>query len=59
MSIVMQRKTKMSKSENRYTEPCINLVQKILKNTPESANELFQLLLDFKFKKEEGIGEKE
>lgn len=49
------------------TEPCINLVQKILKNTPESANELFQLLLDFKFnssetrfeKVEEGIGEKE
>lgn len=40
-------------------EPCLNVVQKILKNTPESEVELFQLLLDFKCKVEEGIGEKE
>ncbi len=38
---------------------CIFLIQKILKNTPESANELLQRLLDFKCKTEEGIGEKE
>jgi len=35
--------------EKRTVEPCIFLVQKILKNTPESANELLQLLLGFKF----------
>ena len=42
-----------------YNQPCHNLVSKILKNNPQVADELFQLLLDFKFKTEEGIGEKE
>jgi hypothetical protein len=42
-----------------YNQPCHNLVSKIRENNPQVADELFQLLSDFKFKKEEGIGEKE
>jgi hypothetical protein len=44
---------------NKTNQPCHNLVSKILKNNPQVADELFQLLSDFKFKVEEGIGEKE
>lgn len=50
---------KIEVRKGKTVDSCHFLVQKILKNTPESANELFQLLLDFKFKVEEGIGEKE
>jgi hypothetical protein len=40
-------------------ESCIKLVQKIVNNTPAAVNELFQVLLDFKYRTEEGIGEKD
>ena len=51
----------------KTNQPCHNLVSKILKNSsdesrlenPQVVDELFQLLLDFKLKVEEGIGEKE
>jgi len=45
--------------ETKTNPPCHNLVSKILKNNPQVVDELFQLLSDFKFKVEEGIGEEE
>jgi len=45
--------------KTKTNQPCHNLVSKILKNNPQAVDELFQLLSDFKFRTEEGIGEKE
>ena len=41
------------------TAACGTLVKQILEDFPNSADNLCKLLLDFKYKLEEGVGQKE
>ena len=47
------------KVQERIVAACSNLTQQISEDFPNSADDLCKLLLDFKYKLEEGIGQKE
>ena len=47
------------KMQENTRAACNTLVQQILEEFPNSADNLCSLLLDFKYKLEEGIGQKE
>ena len=47
------------KMQEKTVAACNTLVKQILEDFPNSADDLCNLLLDFKYKLEEGIGQKE
>lgn len=45
--------------EKKEEEPCVTLVQNMLRDFPECKKRLAYVLLEFKYRLEEGIGQKE